>query len=200
MAKSYHHGDLKAAAIKKTVEIIHKKGDVDFTLREIAQSLKVSHAAIYRHFKSKQDLLSHIAEEGFSFLVADFENIPNAARPSRNRLLSLGKTYIDFALRSPGHYRCMFHNELRCAEEQRPELEDIALKAFQYLEDSIQSGIKDGLFRKEAAEATARSIWAGIHGFSILMLDGQFQGLTKKSDIELAIDSHLKFLERSFTK
>lgn len=198
MAKTYHHGDLKAAAIKKTVEIIHKKNEADFTLREIAQSLKVSHTAVYRHFKSKQDLLSHVAEEGFAMLVQRFEE--TSPRSPRARLIALGRAYIEFALHSPGHYRSMFHQELRCAEEQRSELLEVAYKAFAALELIIQEGSKDGVFRKEEAAILARSIWSGIHGFTVLFLDGQFQSLNKKSEIAEAIDTHLKFLERGILK
>ncbi|MFV3407933.1 TetR/AcrR family transcriptional regulator [Bdellovibrio bacteriovorus] len=200
MAKTYHHGDLKTAAIKKTVEIIQKKGEADFTLREIAQSLKVSHTAVYRHFKSKQDLLSHIAEEGFNNLIAAFENSTAGLRSPRQRLTALGRTYIEFALRHSGHYRAMFHQELRCAKDQRAELEAAGYKAFAILADCLHDGMKSQIFKKSNPEEAGRSVWSGIHGFSVLMIDGQFQSLTNKAALNEAIDGHLVFLERALLK
>ncbi|WP_413943605.1 TetR/AcrR family transcriptional regulator [Bdellovibrio sp. HCB-162] len=200
MVKSYHHGDLKSAAIKKTVEVIQKKGEVDFTLREIAKSLKVSHTAVYRHFKSKQDLLSYIAEEGFLALMQAFEKELLHARTPRQKLQASGRAYIEFALQNPGHYRSMFHQELRCSKEQRKELDEIGAKAFSSLLDILQEGMKAHVFKKEDPLSVARSIWASIHGFSILLLDGQFQSVKSKNDTKNAIDQHLDFLERAVLK
>lgn len=200
MVKTYHHGDLKSAAIKKTVEIIQKKGEVDFTLREIAKSLKVSHTAVYRHFQSKQDILSYIAEEGFLALTSVFEKELVKARTPRQKLQVTGRAYIEFALENPGHYRSMFHRELRCSKEQRKELDEIGGKAFLSLLDILQEGMKAQVFRKADALSTARSMWSGIHGFSILLLDGQFQSVKTKADIKSAVENHLEFLERSILK
>lgn len=198
--KTYHHGDLKIAAIKKTVEIIQKKGDVDFTLREIAKSLKVSHTAVYRHFQSKQDLLSHIAEDGFRALVQTFTKEVSKVRTPRQKLQASGRAYIEFALQNPGHYRSMFHHELRCAAQQRPELDQIGAQAFQVLMEILQEGIKAGVFRKTDPLNAARSIWSGIHGFSILALDGQFASLQTKAEINKGIEDHLDFLEKAILK
>lgn len=200
MEKSYHHGDLKTAAIKKTVEIIQKKGEVDFTLREIAKGLKVSHTAVYRHFQSKQDLLSHIAEEGFRAMVQKFAKTIENARTPRQKLHASGYAYIEFALNNPGHYRSMFHQELRCANEQRPELDEIGAEAFASLITILQEGMKAQVFRKMDALVAARSIWSGIHGFSILLLDGQFASVQSKAEIQRAIEAHLDFLAESLLK
>lgn len=200
MAKTYHHGDLKTAAIRKTVEIIQKKGDVDFTLREIAQSLKVSHTAVYRHFQSKQDLLSHIAEQGFAALTDSFIEQIAQARTSRQKLQASGRVYIEFALKNPGHYRSMFHHELRCEEAQRPELDEVQRKAFASLLELIQGGIQNQTFRKMDPMVAARNVWSSVHGFSILLLDGQFESVKSKSEIEVAIEEHVNWIERALLR
>ena len=197
MAKTYHHGDLKSAAIKKTVEIIQKKGEVDFTLREIATSLKVSHTAVYRHFKSKSDLLASIAEEGFTLLVDGFGEAVRDLKAPRQRFQALGRAYIEFALANPAHYRAMFHRELRCEKERRAELEAAGMKAFARLTASLQEGMKAQVYRKDDPAVIARSVWASIHGFSILLIDGQFASVQIKSAVKAAIEAHLVFLERS---
>ncbi len=200
MAKKYHHGDLKSAILQKAVEIIQKKGEVDFTLREIAESLKVSHTAVYRHFKSKRDLLSHIAEEGFLALSADFESSIKGLRTPRQKLHVLGKCYIEFAFRNQGHYRSMFHQELRCGEEVRPELEAAGHQAFSILESVIQEGMRTQIFLKDSSAMAARTIWSAVHGFSTLLIDGQFQSLTTIPSIREGIEAHLKFVERCLLK
>ncbi|KYG70673.1 TetR family transcriptional regulator [Bdellovibrio bacteriovorus] len=200
MAKTYHHGDLKSEAVKKAVEIIQKKGEVDFTLREIAQSLKVSHTAVYRHFTSKQDLLSYIAEEGFRAFSEKMMNEVPKGKTVRQKLRIAGKTYIEFALNNVGHYRSMFHQELRCATEQRPELEQVGAEAFMTLMDLISEGMKNQVFKKDDPRTVARFVWSSIHGFSILLLDGQFESLQSKASIQDGIDHHLEMIERALLK
>jgi len=200
MAKTYHHGDLKSAAAKETIKIIRKKDEVNFTLREIAQSLKVSHTAVYRHFKSKQDLLSYIAKEGFQNLLSSFEQTLTTVRTPRQKLHAIGQAYIEFAIDNPAHYRSMFHWELRCSETHDQELNENGEKSFQVLMGILQEGIKGQVFRKVDPLLTARSIWSSIHGFSILYLDGQLQDVRTKTDIKAAIECHLEFIERSILK
>ncbi|MCM2350462.1 MAG: TetR/AcrR family transcriptional regulator [Bacteriovoracaceae bacterium] len=161
---------------------------MDFTLREIATALKVSHTAIYRHFKSKQDLLSYIAEEGFHNLCHQFEFELEKVRSSRMKFKSLIRTYIHFALLNSGHYRSMFHHELRCENSLRPELEIAGMNAFNHLMEIYQSGVKEPVFRKDKPEIMARSIWSSIHGFQIT------SQLYRKNSLKIAHSPDINYL------
>jgi len=70
MKKAYHHGNLKEELVSAGIRIISKDGVDGLSLREVAGLAGVSHAALYRHFKNKEDLLASIAEDGFLSLVA----------------------------------------------------------------------------------------------------------------------------------
>ncbi|WII72643.1 TetR-like C-terminal domain-containing protein [Bdellovibrio sp. 22V] len=94
----------------------------------------------------------------------------------------------------------MFHSELRRADEQRQELHDAGEKAFLPLVEILGEGIKNGTFKKEDPVMVARSVWSSVHGFSILLLDGQFQSLTSKNAVSEAVDLHLAFIERAVLK
>jgi hypothetical protein len=63
--ESYHHGDLRAALLRAALDLMREQGDHEFTLREVARRVGVSHAAPVRHFRDKDALLAAIAEEGF---------------------------------------------------------------------------------------------------------------------------------------
>jgi hypothetical protein len=200
MAKSYHHGNLKSEIIKKAAEIIQKKGQTDFTLREIAQSLKVSHAAVYRHFKSKQDLLSHLAEEGFYVLTAKMISEIPKGRSIRQKMNLAGRAYIEFAINNVGHYRSMFHPDLHCNGPRRPELNAAGEKAFATLLEIIMDGIESKIFVKKDPRQVANFAWSSIHGFSILLLDGQLESLQSDSAVQSGIIQHLDMIERSLLK
>src|SRR5262245_22032342 len=88
----YHHGKLKETLIRVAIELIEKRGDASFTIRELAKLAGVSHAAAYRHFRSKRELLAQIAEEGFHALQASFDEAlaQHAGRSCRARIKALG--------------------------------------------------------------------------------------------------------------
>lgn len=66
---SYHHGDLKAALIEKSVEFIAKNGVENLSLRQLARDLGVSHGAPARHFSNKATLLTAVATKGYSDMI-----------------------------------------------------------------------------------------------------------------------------------
>ncbi|MEZ4744350.1 MAG: helix-turn-helix domain-containing protein [Bdellovibrionota bacterium] len=83
MKKKFHkkpknkkiHGDLANSLIEIAVHYIGKEKSTEFALRELAKKLGVSHAAAYKHFRSKQDLLESIAIRGFEMLSKNFKSI-----------------------------------------------------------------------------------------------------------------------------
>lgn len=191
MKKSYHHGDLKKATLKKAVETIQKKGEVDFTLREIATSLKVSHSAVYRHFKSKKELLSAIAENGFALLATASEKEVFKTAVPKKQLFNLGLCHLQFALKNPGHYRCMFHPELRGTRGKSKSYLAAFEAAFAVLDNVVAAGMKTGAFKKGPTLPAAQFVWSALHGHASLTLDGHLAS---------SPEAHLLFIEKSLTK
>jgi AcrR family transcriptional regulator len=113
--QQYHHGDLKAAILKRSAEIISTEGIEALSLRGVARDLGVSHGAPNRHFKSKSELLSA--------LVSDIWNkmrnaILHAAESidtddPKTRLNSLGRGYLRWALQNKSEFQAMSHPDLR---------------------------------------------------------------------------------------
>src|SRR5579884_242948 len=67
--RGYHHGNLRNALIQAAVGLISQTGNSSFTLREIARRAGVTHAALYRHFETKEALLAEVAADGFRGLL-----------------------------------------------------------------------------------------------------------------------------------
>jgi AcrR family transcriptional regulator len=72
-------------------EIIVKYGSENITIRRIAQNVGISEAAIYRHFKNKRDILSHLISKMDEVLIEDIETV-QTQHPSY--LQSLNETII----------------------------------------------------------------------------------------------------------
>lgn len=176
--RGFHHGDLASALVAAASGLIAARGGPDFSLREVAESVGVSHTAAYRHFAAKADLLAEIAARGFSRLdkavsaaiVRRGDEIDAAAS-----LRATGLAYLDFAERHPGAYRVMFLAEL-CDATRHPALVEAANRALRTLVGVVAAGQVAGELRADpSAETIATAIWASIHGHALLLLDGQIR-------------------------
>ena len=173
----YHHGNLRGALTNKALKLIEQRGNVSFTLREIAARAGVSHAAAYRHFPDKRGVLSAVAEEGFRLMAGEFETVLHKTSGQTNafKLRELGQAYVAFALRHPGHFRAMFHSEL-ADRTPFPALQQAAKEAFSPLRSTIEAGMKAKEFRSVPVEVAAIAAWSLVHGFASLVLERHVGG------------------------
>lgn len=166
----YHHGNLRRAIIDATLDLIAEKGVKALTVREVARRAGVSHAAPYRHFSDKEDLLCAVAIEGFNMVIDDTHRRFEACGGDvLKRFRESGLAYIDFAASSPSHYRVMFSSG---EHRLRVDLEQRAAQAFAILQDCICDCQKKKLVRSSDPLEQAMAAWAIVHGYAMLIIDG----------------------------
>ena len=171
--KTYHHGDLKNALIKAGVEILAKDGVSGLSLRKVASKAGVSHAAPYSHFADKQALIAAISTEGFRQL---YERVSAVAeeyktKPSR-QLVEVAWTYVQFALDDRDRFKVMFSGVLE-KEKEYPEFVAEAQRNFQLVKMIVEANQAAGVLRSGPSDLVALSAWGIIHGFIMLLLEGQ---------------------------
>ena len=112
MAKrGYHHGNLKQALIDAALSLIAEKGPQGFTMAEAAKLADVSAAAPYRHFTGREDLIMELARQGFELFADLLEYAYRDGQPSPLAAFeSVGRAYLAFARKHPGHYVAMFES------------------------------------------------------------------------------------------
>jgi len=75
MTRNYENTELRQKQIADAAaKIIVKYGSEHVTIKKIAKEVGISETAIYRHFKSKQDLLSFLINNVEKNLLSEFEN------------------------------------------------------------------------------------------------------------------------------
>jgi AcrR family transcriptional regulator len=75
-------------------KLIIKKGSEHVTVRNIAKEVKISEAAIYRHFKSKRDVLLLLANQITDNLLQDIENEAPGGRDPLERIDRILKSHL----------------------------------------------------------------------------------------------------------
>jgi AcrR family transcriptional regulator len=163
--KSYHHGNLRRALIDTATELIRERGMPEFTLRELARRLDVTHAATYHHFKDKRALLTAVAEDGHAALLERLEAVVAEGGARDHVLARVGEAYIGFASENAAHFGVMF--------SYHPEHDQGPTGALEALFGNlVAEAQRAGLFSDGASDELAVSIWAGYHGVASLVVQG----------------------------
>ncbi|MFG1486214.1 TetR/AcrR family transcriptional regulator [Halobacteriovorax sp. RZ-1] len=172
-SNTYHHGALKESILLNASQIIAENGSVDFSIRDISNACKVSPAAIYKHFKSRNEIAVKLALQGVSLLKEEFDIISNSKSPG---LLKFCKAYINFAKENEGHFRAIYFKKI-CSMDEFQEVESITDQLYAYLLESIDTKTK---LKKD--DYKIKKILACIHGVSFLIIDNCAEFSEKEID------------------
>ncbi len=171
--KTYHHGDLKNALIKAGVEILAKEGVGGLSLRKVALKAGVSHSAPYSHFVDKQALIAAISTEGFRQLYERMSAVAEEykSRPEK-QLIEVAWAYVQFAMDDPDRFKVMFSGVLE-KEKEYTEFVAESQRNFQLVKMIVEANQASGVLRGGSSDLVALSAWGIIHGFVMLMFEGQ---------------------------
>jgi AcrR family transcriptional regulator len=138
------------------------------TMRAIAERIEYSPPVIYAHFTDKHALIQELCYRDLRALAQAFGRIGQIDDPIE-RLLRIGRAYVDFALEHPEQFRFMFltpkasadTSAAHAAMRHNPE-ED----AYLFLRNTVAEGIAAGRFRPEFSdvEELSQIVWAAAHG------------------------------------
>jgi AcrR family transcriptional regulator len=171
----YHHGALREALVAEALKVLESDGLQGISLRGLAEAAGVSKTAPYRHFADKTDLLVTLAAEGFRRFADVLEEAVAAVPPvvpadSLAGIRALSRAYIDFAQAQPALYRLMFSKLGYSLHSEACRLN--SARAFGILTRSVQDAQRAGWRSHQDTRALILSVWAGVHGWAGLLLDG----------------------------
>jgi AcrR family transcriptional regulator len=153
--------------------LIEAEGSAEnVSLAMLAASLGVKAPSLYRHVDNKAELLQAVNLITHQKLTASVLAAAEAApRDPRSRVLAMGRAYREFVLHNSVTYQLAYAG----TADNDPDpsvLEALAIPLQQVMAE----------LAGEAAALTAlRGIWALMHGFTILEIQGRFR---RGGDIE----------------
>jgi AcrR family transcriptional regulator len=177
-ANAYQHGDLRNALIQAGLKLLAEGDVADLSLRAAAELAGVSHAAPYRHFRDKTDLVGAIAEEGYRLLTRAMRESIAAAGSTGvlERIRAAGHGYVTFAVEHPAHFRTVFGGFV-CPDGDHsklsPTLRAAGDEAYRVTRDLIEEGVRTRQLRSGDPDQLSLATWSMIHGFSMLAIEGQ---------------------------
>lgn len=192
-AKPYHHGDLRRAVLDEALVLIEERGHMDFTLREVARRIGVSHAAPYRHFADKGALVTELGAAAGLELAARIEAALAAAGDDlRAQFLGAGFAYVQFALDRPASFQVMMSSDI---DKAAPSMVEARARSYGLLLRFIEDAQRAGVFPPGAPPDLAIPIWAMHHGLAHLALSGAFDVRNPTLLRHVVDDAHTRLLD-----
>ncbi|BFU45186.1 TetR/AcrR family transcriptional regulator [Krasilnikovia sp. MM14-A1004] len=168
--RGYHHGDLRAALIQASFELLAESGLPRFSVAAVARRLKVSSAAPYRHFPDRAHLLGAVSAAAAHDLHAEITAAADAAAPDpADRLAAAAGAYVRYVLRTGAGFPVIFAAELyELADPERRERTRALMTTLIDLATATGTRTyREALLLVEATVAVA-------HGYTSLFVDGFF--------------------------
>lgn len=192
----YHHGDLRECMIKAGVKLLVEDGVEKFSLRKLASMCNVSHAAPYKHFKNKDELIQAIREyidkefsEALREVTDEYKDNP------MKKITELGKKYVSFMIENRDYFKILFFNMNdynikvnmndveNCDYEPFKIFKDCAVDALKYVHADPNEYVKSII-----------AMWSTVHGLAIMFVnntivyDGDYLDL-----VEQILKSNVRF-------
>jgi len=155
------------------LELLRQGDPAGLSLRAVARRAKVSTAAPYRHFDSREALLAAVAEDGFGMLAAGIRAAMEAhAGDPLAAFREAGVAYVMFALEHPSRYTVMFSIEL-AERSSYPSLARAGAESQGLLVQAIRDCQDAGLVPTGPPRELALAAWSAVHGLASLISAGQ---------------------------
>jgi len=167
--KTYHVGNLEEQLIDKAKQMLEEVGPNKLSIRAVAEQLGISATAVYYHFSNKDELLSQLAADGFKQLETTL-TISLIDIHVQQRLLTVSRAYLNFALSHPAMYQLMFGSQLE-NHNHNSKFRSARKKAYQVLENCVADVMAKDVDSKEVRSA-ALAGWSYTHGLAALVIHG----------------------------
>lgn len=184
--ENYHRDDLKSELIQKGLKLLDEEGYENFSLRKVAKACNVSHAAPYRHFKNKDELIAAIGIEAMvKFSQCLQKAVDQYPDDPKSQIKEMGYSYIRFFTENPEYLRLFFLSDisqrikdfnndsnnshhLMDAEGNHPF--KILFGAVERFKNVVQSNTNQGVDQ----DAMVLYCWGLVHGIAILIARKEF--------------------------
>ncbi len=187
-APGYHHDDLKTELLDAAIKLLESDGMRGFSLRKVAATVGVSHAAPYRHFKNRDELVGAILMEGHRRLTSYLASALTGQGTAADALFRMERAYLDFARDNAAYLSLMFSRDGMSAmvrmEKGKSHEIPAEYDSFGVLESCVARCQREGaLDPKLDTAALAMTVWAKVHGLALLMNEGVIEAMCKQRGI-----------------
>jgi AcrR family transcriptional regulator len=156
----------KKEIIEAARKLIYKKGSEHVTVNNIAKEVKISEAAIYRHFRNKKEILSFLASHITESLIQDIDSAGQSGLSSPDNISRILKSHLSKIEQKRGVSFQVIAEIISFGDKRlNKQVYDDIQKYLERFRELLDNGIKDGSIRENIdSEATALLLFVMIQG------------------------------------
>jgi len=162
--------EVRSALLQSAAHLLETEGPDALSVRRIAAAAHVAPMGVYNHFDGKHGVVEALWVDAFDRLRATMESLEEVDDPGE-ALIEGFRRYRALALAHPMAYRLMFLDTVPGFE---PSVEAAwsAANSFQALVAAVRRAAAAGAVADGDPVQTAQVVWAAVHGWVSLELDG----------------------------
>lgn len=163
-------------AVRNTIldqswQIVQEEGWQALSIRKIADAIEYSTPVIYRHFDSKDTIISEFTKKGYGMLAEKLQNTKKGRTDPKAQLIAISKAYWEFAFTHQKYYQVMFGLGIPTCETIHSSTEAKAVSDAMLC--SISQAIDTEANSRSDKFLKLRTMWSILHGLvAIELLSG----------------------------
>ena len=175
---------MRQAILDAAKDIFLEKGFHGASLRSIAERIGYSAGNIYLYFKDKDEIFHAIHEGGFTRLLALMQPLRHVSDPME-RLVAMGRIYMEFALENKDLYDLMFIMEAPMEREPQDDKWVMGDRTLSMLKQVLVDCRQTGRFKDMDVEYLSFMVWSALHGMCALFCRRRCQAYHHVKEEEL---------------
>ncbi|MHC9538024.1 MAG: TetR/AcrR family transcriptional regulator [Vulcanimicrobiota bacterium] len=157
------HGTRRNEIVETARKIISSSGMQSLTINAIAKELKLTDGALYRHFKSKHEILEMLIEDVKETLFHTVESAAEGIEEPINKLESIFTSHLSYVEQRKGVSFLIITETLNLQDKKLQKMMMEVLNDYlKLIELIIEEGITSGAFDKNIDIHSASTAFLGI--------------------------------------
>ncbi|MDD4939018.1 MAG: TetR/AcrR family transcriptional regulator [Candidatus Omnitrophica bacterium] len=194
MEKKATHSFRQLEIAESARRIISVKGVENLTVRQIAKDLGITNGALYRHFKSKNEIISLLIDDIEKTLLDTIDQAAEAPGGHREKLKNILSSHLSYAERRKGISFVIINETLNIKSAGlRKKTFKVVHKYLKRIKQILIEGVRLGEFRQDLDATSASIVFFGLvqSAVTIWALSG-FRYALKKRKIDESFDIYEK--------
>jgi len=153
----------KADIITSTLRIIDRSGIKSLTIAHLAQEVGFVESALYRHFKSKRDLILFILDSIQQEARNHFAEVEEQAKDSLEALKRILHLHLNFLEEYPGIFKVIYSDEIHLGDEElQDKVNQLISEIVVFLKKIIQKAVNEKKLKSDLDMTVAAMHFLGL--------------------------------------
>ncbi|MGB9835447.1 MAG: TetR/AcrR family transcriptional regulator [Candidatus Saccharicenans sp.] len=153
----------KGDIITSALRIIDQSGIKALTISRLAREVGFVESALYRHFKSKKDLILFIIDNVLQEARRHFREVEEANQEATEALKSLLYLHLNFLEEYPGIFKVVYSDEIHLGDEElQDRINNLISEIVGFIKKVIQQGQAEGKLKPDLSLTVAAMHFLGL--------------------------------------